>query len=418
MSDINNWNNDDFQNEFKPVDENKHYTYTETYLREMPKKKKRGRNIFKTLALMLAVAVTSSALTAGALCVLMPKYMNNGIYRTQKISNFAGQIAPTVMNTAVIDTAELPTGEHLSVVNIAKKVGPAVVGIVSTVPKQSYFGTIESEGSGSGIIVSEDGYVVTNNHVIEGAKKITIYLSNGETKTATVVGADERTDLAVLKMEDGQYPFAELGFSSTLEVGELCVAIGNPLGMEFAGSVTVGYISALNRTVQADGKTFNLIQTDAAINAGNSGGALVNTRGQVIGINTLKISSTGVEGLGFAIPIDEAKPIFDDLINYGYVKGRPVIGITGRDISADISKYYNLPEGIFVEQAQAGSGAQKAGIKRGDIITSADGTKVKTIDELNKIKDKKKAGDTIKLGITREGNNITVNVVLGEEKSQ
>jgi len=222
----------------------------------------------------------------------------------------------------------------------------------------------------------------------------------------------------VLKMESGQYPHAKLGESSELEVGELCVAIGNPLGMEFAGSVTVGYISALNRTVETNGKTFNLIQTDAAINAGNSGGALVNTKGEVIGINTLKISSTGVEGLGFAIPVDEAKPVFDDLINYGYVKGRPVIGIIGRDLSADMARYYNYPEGVFVEQTQEGSGAAKAGIKRGDIITKADGTRIKSIEELNKIRDKKKAGQTIKLELDRSGQIISVDVTLGEENAK
>jgi serine protease Do len=282
---------------------------------------------------------------------------------------------------------------------------------------QSYFGSYESQGSGSGIIISQNGYIVTNNHVIENAKSIKIYLSSGETKEATVVGTDSRTDLAVLKMEKGTYPYATLGDSSVLEVGELCVAIGNPLGMEFAGSVTVGYISALNRTVEADGKTFNLIQTDAAINAGNSGGALVNTKGEVIGINTLKISSAGVEGLGFAIPVDEAKPIFDDLINHGYVKGRPVIGITGKDISADLAKYYNYPEGVFVEQIMEGSGAAQAGIRRGDIITKVDGKRIKTIKEINALRDKKKAGDKVTLERDRSGQIMTVDVILGEEKA-
>lgn len=414
MSDMYNWNNDDFQNQPEETNEEKYFTYNETYLATR-KQKNKNKKTLKFIALLLAAAVFGSAVTTGVMYTFLPEYINDQVAKASVINN-TSKNNNEILHTALNDNTK--TGDNLSVVSIAKKVGPAVVGIVSTIPTQSYFGIMESQGSGSGIIISQNGYVVTNNHVIEGANKIVIYLSSGETKEATVVGTDARTDLAVLKMESGQYPYATLGQSSDLEVGELCVAIGNPLGMEFAGSVTVGYISALNRTVQADGKTFNLIQTDAAINAGNSGGALVNTKGQVIGINTLKISSTGVEGLGFAIPIDEAKPIIEDLMNHGYVKGRPVIGISGRDLSADMARYYGYPEGIFVEQAMPGSGAAKAGIKRGDIITKADGTRIKTIEELNKIRDKKKAGQTIKLELDRSGQIISVDVVLGEENAK
>jgi len=414
MSDMYNWNNDDFQNQNENNDQ--YFTYNETYLAKKKPKKKLSKSSMKVLACVVAAAIFGSAATGGVMLALLPQYVNNQVAKATTINNFSSN-SESIINTSTTDKTTA-NGEYLSVVDIAKKVGPAVVGIVSTIPTQSYFGTYESQGSGSGIIISQNGYVVTNNHVIEGAKKIVIYLSSGETKEATVVGTDSRTDLAVLKMESGQYPHAKLGESSELEVGELCVAIGNPLGMEFAGSVTVGYISALNRTVETNGKTFNLIQTDAAINAGNSGGALVNTKGEVIGINTLKISSTGVEGLGFAIPVDEAKPVFDDLINYGYVKGRPVIGIIGRDLSADMARYYNYPEGVFVEQTQEGSGAAKAGIKRGDIITKADGTRIKSIEELNKIRDKKKAGQTIKLELDRSGQIISVDVTLGEENAK
>lgn len=415
MSEIynNGWHDDDFQKSSESHAEETHFTYNESYL--TPKKeKKTKKGFFKITALMLAAAILGSLITCGVFAIVLPDYVN------QKMRNFSftapSNYTPTSSDNVNSDTGVNVIPGTLSVVDIAKKVGPAVVGIVSTVPRQSFFGVTESQGSGSGIIVSNDGYIVTNNHVIEGASKITVHLSSGETKKATVVGSDSRTDLAVLKLEQGIYPYAELGHSSELEVGELCVAIGNPLGMEFAGSVTVGYVSALNRTVETDGKTLTLIQTDAAINSGNSGGALVNTRGQVIGINTLKIASTGVEGLGFAIPIDEAKPVFDDLMNHGYVKGRPVIGIVGRDISADIAQYYGYPEGIFVEQVQQDSGAHKAGISRGDIVTKADGVRVKTIEELNKVRDKKKAGATIKLEYDRSGNIYSADVVLGEEK--
>ena len=409
----NNWHEDDFQKENEPHTEKTHFTYNENYL-TTKKEKKSKKSFFKITALMLVAAILGSLITCGVFAIVLPDYVN------QKMQAFSftspSNYTPTSSSNVDSNTGVNVDSGTLSVVDIAKKVGPAVVGIVSTVPRQSFFGVTESQGSGSGIIISNDGYLITNNHVIEGASKITIHLSSGEKKNATVVGSDSRTDLAVLKLEQGIYPYAELGHSGELEVGELCVAIGNPLGMEFAGSVTVGYISALNRTVETDGKTLTLIQTDAAINSGNSGGALVNTRGQVIGINTLKIASTGVEGLGFAIPIDEAKPVFDDLINHGYVKGRPVIGIVGRDISSDMAQYYGYPEGIFVEQVQQESGALKAGITRGDIITKADGVRVKTIEELNKVRDKKKAGETIKLEYDRSGNINTADVVLGEEK--
>ncbi len=415
MSDMyyNSWHDDDFQKKTDSQSEKTHFTYNESYL--TPKKEKKSKKrIFKLTALLLVAAILGSLITCGVFAIVLPDYVN------QKMRAFS-YTAPNNYTPTNSSNVDPTTGVNiepgtLSVVDIAKKVGPAVVGIVSTIPTQSFFGVMESQGSGSGIIISNDGYIITNNHVIEGASKIAIHLSSGEKKNATIVGFDSRTDLALLKLEQGVYPYAELGHSSELEVGELCVAIGNPLGMEFAGSVTVGYVSALNRTVETEGKTLTLIQTDAAINSGNSGGALVNTKGQVIGINTLKIASTGVEGLGFAIPIDEAKPVFDDLMNHGYVKGRPVIGIVGRDISADIAQYYGYPEGIFVEQVQQDSGAAKAGLTRGDIITKADGVRVKTIEELNKVRDKKKAGNTLKLEYDRSGNIYSVDVVLGEEK--
>lgn len=426
MSDMynNNWNTDDYQNQQYAHSNEQYFTYNETYLEKRKPKKSFNKITFKFIALIVAAALSGSVMTGAAFGLFLPKYVEKQIEEaTPNTGNFVinpGSYASTNNSTAVPmpGTVTNQTTGDLSVVDIAKKVGPAVVGIVSTIPTQTFFGMAESQGSGSGIIISTNGYVVTNNHVIEGASKIVVYLSNGEQKSATLVGTDVRTDLAVLKLENGEYPHAELGNSSELEVGELCVAIGNPLGMEFAGSVTVGYISALNRTVETDGKTFNLIQTDAAINAGNSGGALVNTKGQVIGINTLKIASTGVEGLGFAIPTDEAKPVIEDLVNHGYVKGRPVIGIVGRDISSDMAKYYNYPEGIFVEQIQAGSGAAKAGIRRGDIITKADNQRVKTIEELNKIRDTKKAGDVITVELDRSGEIISVTITLGEEKQQ
>ncbi|MDD4689920.1 MAG: trypsin-like peptidase domain-containing protein [Eubacteriales bacterium] len=311
-------------------------------------------------------------------------------------------------------------GSEMSIVDIANKVGPAVCGIVIKAEVQSFFGTQVAEGSGSGIIISEDGYIVTNQHVIENASAINVILSTGKEYSAVLVGQDVSTDLAVIKIEEKNLPTAEFGYSSELQVGELAIAIGNPLGQEFAGSVTVGVISALNRTVSVENRSYTLIQTDAAINSGNSGGALVNSFGQVVGINSLKVSSA--EGLGFAIPIDFAKPIIDDLIDNGHVKGRPVIGVSLREVDASMSQQYNVPEGLYVVAVTEFGAAEKAGLIQGDVIITADGQKVSTVAELNAIKNKKSVGDTVILEIKRSrGNDISkwdnkkINVILGEE---
>lgn len=318
-------------------------------------------------------------------------------------------------------SAELTAGSdgaELSVTQIAAKVGPSVVGIVNKQSVTTWFGTSEQDGSGSGIIISEDGYILTNSHVVENATSLTVILSNNSEYTANIVGMDEKTDLAVLKIDATGLPAAELGKSSELAVGDLAVAIGNPLGMEFYGSVTQGIISALNRTMNVDGREYTLIQTDAAINPGNSGGPLVNKYGQVVGINTVKISSSSAEGMGFAIPIDVAAPIVNDLITNGYVTGRPQIGVATRDITENMSQYYGMPMGVYVVSVVEGSGAEAAGIKTGDIITKANGKEIQTAEELNSVKDEHKAGDVLSLTVVRSGQEMPVNVTLGEEKSQ
>ncbi|MBQ7037307.1 MAG: trypsin-like peptidase domain-containing protein [Clostridia bacterium] len=326
--------------------------------------------------------------------------------------------APEVMQV----THSSDTRTELSTVEIGKRVGPAVVGIVTVVQQQSYsfFGQpsiSEGQGSGSGIIISTNGYIVTNNHVIEGAKSIKVILNNGKEYDATVVGADSRTDIAVIKVDATDLPTATIGNSDILEAGERCVAIGNPLGQELAGSLTQGIISALNRTLTVDNVTYTLIQTDAAINPGNSGGALVNAYGEVIGINTVKIGSSEIEGLGFAIPTRNAMPIIEDLMNFGYVKGRPQIGVTLIYVTEQEARYYNIPcEGLFVSDVSAGSGAATAGIKKGDVILKCNGEEVKSADEINAVRDKFKAGDTITLTVNRDGSVMDIKVVLTEEK--
>ena len=311
-----------------------------------------------------------------------------------------------------------PSAQTLSVKEIHKKVGPSIVGVVSKVQATGFWG---SEGGGSGIIISPDGYIVTNNHVIEGGTEIKVIL-NGDVKNefkAKVIGADAKTDLAVLKIDPGDMslPYAQLGNSSILEVGEKVVAIGNPLGQEFAGSVTVGYVSALNRTIRVEGKELTLIQTDAAINPGNSGGALINPYGEIIGINTVKIAVRNVEGMGFSIPIDEAKPVIEDLKKYGYVKGRPLIGIGGRNITENISEAYRWPMGVYVIQVSPFSGAERAGIQPGDIITKFNGERIRTMSELNALKEKLKVGDTVEIEVYREGKAKKFKVALTEERA-
>lgn len=317
------------------------------------------------------------------------------------------------------------SGEVLSTPEIVDKVGPAVVGIINKTTYGNAYGyygfygnNVNEEieqGSGSGVIISSDGYIVTNNHVVENATKITVILNSGEEYEGKVVGTDSSTDLAVVKIEANGLTYAQMGTSSTLRVGETAIAIGNPLGQEFAGTTTQGIISGLNRSVTIDNKTMNLIQTDAAINPGNSGGALVNEYGLLIGINTAKISSSTLEGLGFAIPIDEAKPIIQELITNGYVTGRPVIGIAGRAVTEEDAKAYNLKVGVYVSSLTPNGPAHMAGIKIGDIIVECEGEPVETVDDINEIKNKKSPGDEISVKVYRRGENVSVKIILGEE---
>jgi len=308
---------------------------------------------------------------------------------------------------------------ELATTEIAKQVGPAVVGITGIVEgyMSIFGGATQSQAQGSGIILSSDGYIVTNNHVVEDTSSIQVVLNTGSEYEATVVGADAQTDLAVIKIEPKEeLTVAKLGDSNKMEVGERVIAIGNPMGVEFFGSVTQGIVSAVNRSITVNNRTMNLIQTDAAINSGNSGGALINAYGEVIGINSVKVSSTGVEGMGFAIPITEANPIIADLLEHGYVKGRPVIGISTRDVNEYMSKSYSWPIGVQVMEVNS-QAARNAGLSQGDIITAVNGEKVTTSEELNKIKDKHKPGDTLKLDVYKyeTGLNGTAEVVLSEQ---
>ncbi|MFZ5944081.1 MAG: S1C family serine protease [Bacillota bacterium] len=301
------------------------------------------------------------------------------------------------------------------VVSIAEKVGPTVVGISNRGNIRDFWGRTmtQEQGSGSGVVIDSKGYIVTNYHVVKDANEIIVSLSDGKKIEGKLVGADPKTDLAVLKINADNLPVATLGDSSKIRTGELVVAIGNPLGIEFARSVTAGIVSATNRTLSIGDEQFNLIQTDAAINPGNSGGALVNSKGEVIGINSVKLVIQGVEGMGFAIPISKAKPIIEDLIQKGYVS-RPYLGIRGLEIDEPTAEKFDLPQGILVKQLEIRGPAQRAGIKENDIITEIDKQKVFNFSDLTIMLDNKKPGDEIIISVYRDGKNINLSLVLGE----
>ena len=295
----------------------------------------------------------------------------------------------------------------LSLQEIYKKCIGSVVSI--TASAQS------GKSSGTGIVLSADGYLITNHHVIENAQVIAVQTSDDRQFQASIIGSDEASDLAVLKVESDDLQPAEFGDSGKLAVGDRVVAIGDPLGAQLRGTMTSGIVSAINRDLEVNDRTMTLIQTDAALNNGNSGGPLINCYGQVIGINTMKLRSyysTTAEGLGFAIPMAVAKPILEELMENGYVAGRPAIGISYDTLPLAFRIYYNLPEGVYISAVYDGSDAQAKGVAAGDIITAVNGTRVTSIDELNRVKNQFTAGDSITLTLYNGGSYRDVEVTL------
>lgn len=316
----------------------------------------------------------------------------------------------------------------------ANKILPSIVGIeieYNVTSSFSFFGgsqsTSTATASGSGIIISTDGYILTNNHVVDTstsnssysyytlseAKSVKVKLYNDDTLyDAEIIGKDSKTDLAVLKINKTDLTVAEFADSDSVKIGEFAMAVGNPLGLE--SSITCGVVSAVNRQVQSsDGTSYTCIQTDAAINSGNSGGALVNSEGKVIGVNTLKLSGTGVEGIGFAIPINSTIDITSSLIENKKVL-RPYIGISIIELDEQTAKENNLVQGIYIKGIEDFSAGEKAGLKIGDVIIKADGKEVTTQAELDSIKDTHQIGDTLTLTINRNGKEKEIKVILGE----
>lgn len=331
---------------------------------------------------------------------------------------------PTTPTTTASDTKKetsvpLTPARDTAIVKAVKKAGPAVVGITTRVYNRDIFNrqVLVGEGVGSGVIFDKKGYIVTNYHVVAQAtdKKVTVSLSDGTSVDGAVIGVDPTTDLAVVKIEGNEnLPVAEFGDSDSLQVGEPAIAIGNPLGLEFQGTVTAGVISALHRTLDMESQRFPLIQTDAAINPGNSGGALVDADGKVVGINSEKIAHTGVEGMGFAIPINEAKTIVDELIKNGYVT-RPYLGLglLDKEAAAKYGVKLNV-DGLYVARVYDNGPGVDSGIRQGDFITAVDGKAVNTMMAMKQLLDAHKPGDTVQLTVQRGQGTTVLDITLGK----
>lgn len=406
-----------------------------------PEKKKKerkpggfGKQLAKCAALALVFGLVAGGVMTGV------NYASGKVLGTTNAGNVQASLT-TGDDSTVQPTAISSSYVATDVSDIVDEVMPSIVAItnVSQTEYQSFWGqskTYESTSCGSGIIVSQDKeylYVATNNHVVEGANSLTVTFANDDTVSAEIKGTDPSTDLAVVKValssikDDtmSAIKVATLGSSDTLKVGESCIAIGNALG--YGQSVTTGVISALNREVSVSDSssstnyTAELIQTDAAINPGNSGGALLNTAGEVIGINSVKYSDTSVEGIGYAIPMDTAKPIIEELITKEKVdeSNSAYLGIAGVDVTSDVAKTYNMPTGVYVAQVMEGAAAEQAGIQKGDIITKFDGKDVTSMEELSSNMQYYAAGTTVDVVIERSSNGQyeeqTISVTLGKK---
>ncbi|AZV55825.1 trypsin-like peptidase domain-containing protein [Clostridium sp. AWRP] len=383
-------------------------------------KLKRSKKFMSYIAVGLICSILGGSISiAGALYFIptLGMFKSTPLYQNLALQN-TGSEKPSTINASPVSTAK----GGLTVSEIAKKVGPAVVGVsIKTASQSDILGfsdgnqsndnSSQDDGMGSGIIINESGYILTNYHVIESAEKVTVIFNNKKEAPAKVVNYDATLDLAIIKVTSNvKMPaVAELGDSKNLQVGDSVVAIGNPLGKDLLGTVTTGVISATNRDIKVGNNTQTYLQTDAAINPGNSGGALVNSAGQVIGINSAKVGGSGVEGIGFAIPIDTVKPKLSGLL-------KPILklGIACRDINSRLSQAYNMPEGVYVAEVQEFSAAERCGLKVGDVIQKFDGKSVKSISEINDIKATHKSGDTVEIVVNRNGSKKTLNLTLTE----
>ena len=369
-------------------------------------RKKADKRMPVAILLVLCVLISS---VFGAGSAFLIGRLNNKDDNSKGSSITINQVAPA-------DNPAVNSDKELSTVQIVEKAADSVVEITTETVQTGVFAQqyIQS-GAGSGVIIDKAGYIVTNHHVIEGAQKITITLRSGESHSAKLLGSDSRTDLALLKIEADNLTSAVFGDSDLLKVGQRTVAIGNPLG-QLGGTVTEGILSALNRDVVVGGQTMNLLQTDTAINPGNSGGGLFDSQGNLIGVIVAKSSGSEVEGLGFAIPVNGAVDIIDDLLDYGYVRGRVYSGMEFIDVdSVQLAWMYGLSEtGVYVYSVERGSNAEEAGFKSGDRIVSVDGKEVTSTDEIEKIIEKKSVGDEVVFSVKRNHASGEIKLILEE----
>ena len=334
---------------------------------------------------------------------------------TQKTEEPVQETQETTVVQTPVQTVVYTEGDELTIAQIADKAADSVVEIRVTIKRRGYgfYGSYTTEGAGSGVILSSDGYIITNNHVIEDAESITVRTTDGTEYAASLIGTDEKSDIAVIKVDASGLKPAEIGDSSLLHVGDTAVVIGNPLGT-LGGTVTNGIISALDRQLTINNQAMTLLQTNAAINSGNSGGGLFNGQGQLIGIVNAKDSGTTssgtlIEGLGFAIPINEAMDIASQLMESGHVTDRATLGVSLTTVPYD---YRGTKAGLYINSVFEGSGAEEAGLKAEDRIIAADGQEITQYADLSYILQKKKIGDTITITVERDGQELTCEVTL------
>ncbi len=407
------------------------------YERYEQKSKNRGRGM-KALAIVMSFLFVIT-LTAFATYYFTSEYHEEGspiqaLFNNDKSSVPTGvTISEKVTKTDKTDVPEIVaeySGEELSSQEIIALAKPSVVGIKTMIEEYySFYGTQTYEGVGSGFIITEDGYIVTNYHVIEDAVSVKVILSDGTEYDAETVGFDALSDVAVLKIEATNLPALVIGNSDAVVAGDTVIAIGCPSGIDLAGTATRGMVSMVDREIAITDyygrtqKIMKVIQIDAAINPGNSGGPLLNSRGEVIGINTLKLSSTGYEGIGFALPINGVMSLVDQICENGavverpadsFVTGKAALGITYREITKAEARQFKLPQGVLVVFLSQGGAAQKSGMKSGDVIVSFDGKEITTDDELIELIDTKKPGDVVKVKVYRDGDYTELDVTLAE----
>ena len=390
---------------------------------KVPKVRKARKGLRRVVSAVLVLALVAAS--CGATAFIMNDRFQKELdlvnqQMDEKIAALEAQLQiPSVSNDiGGIQIAPLASGEYLTPGEVYSRNVNAVVAVTTQITKRDAYGYTQSGySSGTGFIITADGYVVTNHHVIDGGTQVTITMYDDKEYAAEIVGYEENNDLALLKIDAENLPHVTMGKSAQLDVGDQVVAIGNALST-FTSSLTVGYVSGVDRVVDTDGTAMNMIQSDVAINSGNSGGPLFNMRGEVVGITTAKFSGksssgVGIEGLSFAIPIDDVTGMIDDLMSYGYVTGA-YLGVMIRDVES-VAQFYGLPAGAFVESTDAGSAAAKSGIQAQDIIVDVGGYKVTSVSDLTRVLRKFSAGETVVVKVYRNGQYVDCTITLDEK---